>query len=363
MSTRIDKLNQQIREVLPIRYTIHNKINRVIDVVYFSDEYGLFQMRGDRILRKCKITSRSLKDYDAYLRSYIHKNYPDFHILDGQIANRCTDYIIVEYKGLRYRVQVSKLLQPNFNLSSSYSDCLDRDLERKERLLVIWGDALDFSKTDFTAPDNHKHKVIATCRRHGDFQIRIGQLLSGHGCKKCANEKQAKHKRLSLESYIERANRVHDSQYDYSLIRTYHRDDKIPIICRTHGVFYRNNRAHLQGAGCPLCRGKIIDTLYLLYDDCVGLYKIGISKGHPNARIKRFQEGCKLPQSRRRVIIIKTWGGNTYLYEKKIHKYFARYQLDHPYYHSGASEWFEIPYMPDKIINIIDELISRNENY
>ena len=56
---------------------------------------------------------------------------------------------------------------------------------------------------------------------------------------------------------IYQSNLVHgEGTYDFSLVNeeyiTFH--NKLPIICKTHGVFYKRKSAHItDGMGCPKC--------------------------------------------------------------------------------------------------------------
>ena len=57
---------------------------------------------------------------------------------------------------------------------------------------------------------------------------------------------------LSTEQFIERAKKVH-TDYDYSLVKYTKSQNKITIICSTHGEFQQTPNNHLRGQGCPIC--------------------------------------------------------------------------------------------------------------
>lgn len=59
----------------------------------------------------------------------------------------------------------------------------------------------------------------------------------------------------TLEEILERFKRKHGDRYDYSMITVAPKDqyEKLPIICREHGVFYQPRYTHERGAGCPEC--------------------------------------------------------------------------------------------------------------
>lgn len=60
-------------------------------------------------------------------------------------------------------------------------------------------------------------------------------------------------KRLSLSDFIEKANQVHNNEYDYSKSVYVNGTTKLVIICSKHGDFLQKPYMHLQGQGCPIC--------------------------------------------------------------------------------------------------------------
>lgn len=55
-----------------------------------------------------------------------------------------------------------------------------------------------------------------------------------------------------MESFIERANAVHDNKYDYSKVNYVNSKTKIIIICREHGEYITTPSVHLR-SGCKYC--------------------------------------------------------------------------------------------------------------
>jgi len=49
---------------------------------------------------------------------------------------------------------------------------------------------------------------------------------------------------------------VHNNKYDYSKVIYKTKEDKICIICPTHGEFLQRAGSHIRGIGCPIC-GKL----------------------------------------------------------------------------------------------------------
>ena len=100
--------------------------------------------------------------------------------------------------------------------------------------------------------------IEIVCPTHGRQFITASIHLRGEGCPQCAIEAGRLKKIQPPEVYIERAIKVHGDKYDYSLladfIPTHTGREKIPIICKKHGIFYQDRRNHLRGNGCPKCQ-------------------------------------------------------------------------------------------------------------
>jgi len=58
---------------------------------------------------------------------------------------------------------------------------------------------------------------------------------------------------LTLDRFIERANKIHNGSYDYSRVNFKNVESKIEILCPDHGPFLQRLFSHLKGFGCPRC--------------------------------------------------------------------------------------------------------------
>lgn len=58
---------------------------------------------------------------------------------------------------------------------------------------------------------------------------------------------------LTTEQFIEKANKIHNFKYDYSLTKFINSKIKIRIICPIHGEFEQSHNKHLSKKGCPKC--------------------------------------------------------------------------------------------------------------
>lgn len=81
-------------------------------------------------------------------------------------------------------------------------------------------------------------------------------------------------KRVTTQSFIQRAQLIHGDKYDYSLVDYTIAKNKIIIICSIHGQFTQIPAGHLLGYGCYSCYGNIplttqefIDKAKLVHDD------------------------------------------------------------------------------------------------
>lgn len=60
--------------------------------------------------------------------------------------------------------------------------------------------------------------------------------------------------KLTTESFIEEARKVHGDKYDYSKVNYINSTTEVEIICKKHNTsFFQKPRYHLMGRGCPLC--------------------------------------------------------------------------------------------------------------
>jgi len=120
-------------------------------------------------------------------------------------------------------------------------------------------DNYDYSKVNYI---NNSTDIIIICKKHGDFLQKPAVHLRGSGCNDCNLEKRSFLNRSNKECFIEKSIKVHNSKYDYSKVDYINNKTKVIIICKKHGEFLQEPRAHiLQKQGCPYCSNKMIDNL------------------------------------------------------------------------------------------------------
>lgn len=60
--------------------------------------------------------------------------------------------------------------------------------------------------------------------------------------------------RSSSSKFIEKSNKIHANNYDYSQVEYVNHGIKVKIICKIHGPFMQTPSSHLRGHGCNACR-------------------------------------------------------------------------------------------------------------
>jgi hypothetical protein len=60
-------------------------------------------------------------------------------------------------------------------------------------------------------------------------------------------------RKLTTKEVIEQFKNVHGNKYDYSLVEYKTCQEKVKIICPTHGIFEQTPLEHKQGNNCPKC--------------------------------------------------------------------------------------------------------------
>lgn len=97
---------------------------------------------------------------------------------------------------------------------------------------------------------NSTTKTTFRCTEHDVIysQAPASFLRGDNGCSECSSKSK-----WSIKTFKKEAVLVHGDKYDYSLIEEVNTIDKLPIICKTHGVFKMFLHSHLKGQNCPKC--------------------------------------------------------------------------------------------------------------
>lgn len=159
------------------------------------------------------------------------------------------DYIYVEDSdGVVYSSRISHLRN---KVLPSVQTAVDKNKWLKIRVNKIHGDKYDCSKINYIKSNV---KVELICNNHGSFFISPNAIITkGSGCPGCAKIDRGNSKANSNEYFIDKANKIHDNKYDYSLCFYKRQHDKLKIVCPIHGEFEQTAKDHLRGHGCWEC--------------------------------------------------------------------------------------------------------------
>lgn len=175
--------------------------------------------------------------------------------------NNIYDYSSVDYINNRTKVKIKCPVHgffeqtPMKHLTGGCKKCgvLKTKEKRKKSNITFMceakqthGDKYDYSSVKY---ENAKEKIIIICKTHGEFEQTPDNHIKGNGCPSCSYEKRRDNK----ESFIAKANLIHNNTYLYDNIVYKGSNELIEIICKNHGVFYQTATSHLQGKGCNEC--------------------------------------------------------------------------------------------------------------
>lgn len=199
-----------------------------------------------------------------------------------------------------------------------------------------------------------KIKIEIICSKHGIFQQRPDNHLWNDGCEKCGFE----NKRLSLDEFIKKSQKIHKLKYDYSKVDYVNNKTKVIIICPKHGEFKQHPDQHINtGTGCPKCthensvggysaeffkiNSHMNNNICLLYlvkieRDDFSCYKIGITTKTINKRFAPVRKNYLISP----VIDLKTTLINAFTLEQKIIWEFFDYRILPPMKFKGWTECF-----------------------
>jgi Zn finger protein HypA/HybF involved in hydrogenase expression len=102
---------------------------------------------------------------------------------------------------------------------------------------------------------NNRIKITITCKKHGNFEQTPDGHFRGQGCPKCMPNKIGNAKRSNTEEFIKKANKVHGEKYSYNKVVYIGNYKKVIIVCQEHGEFEQTPHNHLVGKGCQKCGG------------------------------------------------------------------------------------------------------------
>lgn len=128
---------------------------------------------------------------------------------------------------------------------------LDKTESFIREIKKIHGDKFDYSKVVYV---NRRTYIVLKCPTHGEFIKKPYEMYSAKaGCKFCNRAAMGQRSRMTIETFVERCNKVHDNKFDYSKVVLDQTHSKVTIICPVHGEFSQQAHNHLNGFGCARC--------------------------------------------------------------------------------------------------------------
>ena len=128
--------------------------------------------------------------------------------------------------------------------------CMGKNKLTKEEFIVnaktVHGEKYDYNKAAYI---NNSTKIEIICPKHGSFyQKPNNHVANKSGCPACTGNA-----RTTLESFIDKSNKMHGNAYDYSKVIYKNSGEKVEIICPKHGSFWQVPYEHTVGRGCVPC--------------------------------------------------------------------------------------------------------------
>ena len=147
----------------------------------------------------------------------------------------------------------------------SYKDEKTKTFIRKA--LKVHSNRYDYSNVIYVKNKVYV-EIICKVEGHKPFPQKPNNHLNGSGCPLCARIKQSLKQTLTLDEFIERANKKHgEGTYDYSESEYINSKTPLIIICPKHGKFKQTPNTHLRGSGCFKCnkyKGEIAIRNFLI---------------------------------------------------------------------------------------------------
>lgn len=242
-------------------YSLAKYINNKTKVTILCKKHGEFEQRPANHLQgqgcpKCGFESGGRKrslDISAFINkaNAVHNYFYDYSKVDYK--NTDTKVCIVcPIHGEFWQTPHDHLGGHNCPICGSENIIMKKKTGREKFIELSkekHNNKYDYSKVHNF--DTLREKVLIICPEHGEFWQEANPHLHGVGCPKCAGVKK-----WTKETFIEKANFIHDNKYDYSDICYINVETNIKIKCPIHGEFWQTPHSHLQGAGCPICKSS-----------------------------------------------------------------------------------------------------------
>jgi very-short-patch-repair endonuclease len=200
----------------------------------------------------------------------------EFIIKAKEINGDKFDYSLVDYKNCDTKVKIKCITcnkifeQIPYNHINKKAGCVNCYTINKYKITLnqrlnefikkakeIHNNNYDYTKVNFV---NSKTPIIIICNKcNNEFKNTTNAHLKGDGgCKICAINKFKKERTFTNEQFIEKANKVHNNNYNYSQVNYINSQTYINILCnKCNHSFQILPNNHLRGKGCKKCANKL----------------------------------------------------------------------------------------------------------
>jgi transcription elongation factor Elf1 len=152
------------------------------------------------------------------------------------------------------------IISPNHHINSKQG-CRNCKILKKRKASTetflkkakeIHGELYSYHKNEYIT---YQSKLIATCKKHGDFKTRISNhIFNKAGCLLCSREIQKAAQTFTTKWFIQKANEVHKNKYFYEKTNYVNSGIKVSVTCPKHGDFEVIPDNFLnKKSGCPMC--------------------------------------------------------------------------------------------------------------
>lgn len=188
-------------------------------------------------------------DSKTFLNSFnlIHKKLS--LITDFEKRNKKV-YVSDEYGGI-YKVFPVDLLNGSVPKLSS---CINIKEWFINKCIILHKNKYDYQLVDIK---DKKDTINIICKQHGIFSQKATSHLNGNGCRKCFIDKNSRNKITSFLKFKDKANKIHNFNYEYIESSYTKSNDVVQIKCKIHGIFEQKGYSHLQGKGCRNCANEV----------------------------------------------------------------------------------------------------------
>lgn len=259
----IEKAKQKHGDYFDYSETVY--VNRRTKVYIICPIHGGFWQFPEQHLKSqygCPQCSYEAKSKEKRL------GFEDFVIRATNIHGNMYSYVNVDYIDEKTKVEIickkhgAFMQTPAAHLHGQGCPLCGIEKIRNSKLLSqnevieafkrVHGDTYDYSKVEYKGS---QVEIAIICKEHGIFyQKPAYHMYVGCGCPVCGDIKRGLSERQTKSEFVEKARLIHGDKYDYSLVpEDVLTSDKVPIVCKEHGVFLQTKNSHLKGQGCPHC--------------------------------------------------------------------------------------------------------------